>query len=92
MLETLPLDFTKDNITWVSSKLSGATGALVAEAFELINWLLHFGCVSEELRVVVAKLENWMSNSSVNLTVRVDTNKRESQRAKLERYFLECIS
>ena len=28
----------------------------------------------------------------VNLTDRVDPTKRESQRAKLERYFLECVS
>ena len=28
----------------------------------------------------------------VNLNVRVNPNKRESQRAKLEIYFLECIS
>ena len=28
----------------------------------------------------------------VNLTVRVNPTKQESQRAKLERYFLECVS
>ena len=31
---------------------------------ELCNWLLCFGCASEELRVVVASLDDWMSNSS----------------------------
>ena len=31
---------------------------------ELRNWLLHFGCASEEFRVVVASLEDWMANSS----------------------------
>ena len=31
---------------------------------ELRNWLLRFGYVSEELRVVVARLEDWMANSS----------------------------
>ena len=30
----------------------------------LRNWLLRFGCVSEELRVVVASLADWMANSS----------------------------
>ena len=85
MLETVPLDFTEYDITWVSSKLSGATGALGAEAIELINWLLCSGCVSEELRVVVDTLADWMSNSSVNLIVRVNPNKQEGQRAKLEK-------
>ena len=28
----------------------------------------------------------------VNLTVRVNTTKRENQQEKLERYFLECVS
>ena len=47
---------------WVASKLSGAAGALGAEAMELHNWLLCFGCASEELRVVVASLADWMAN------------------------------
>ena len=64
MLETVPLDFTEDDVMWVASKLSGAAGALGAEAMELRNWLLCFGCVSEELRVVVARLDEWMANSS----------------------------
>ena len=62
--ETVHLDFTEDDVTWVASKLSGAAGALGAEAVKLRNWLLRFGCVSEELRVVVASLADWMANSS----------------------------
>ena len=62
--KTVPLDFTEDDVTWVASKLSGAAGALGAEAMELRNWLLCFGCASEELRVVVARLADWMANSS----------------------------
>ena len=31
---------------------------------ELRNWLLCFGCASEEFRVVVASLADWMANSS----------------------------
>ena len=31
---------------------------------ELRNWLIRFGCASEEFRVVVASLAEWMSNSS----------------------------
>ena len=61
--ETVPLDFTEDNATCVASKLSGAAGALGAEAMEMRNWLLRFGCASEELRVVVARLSDWMANT-----------------------------
>ena len=59
----MPLDFSEENITWVASILSGASGALGAEAFELRNCLLHFGCTSEEFRVVVANLVEFMANS-----------------------------
>ena len=45
-------------------KLSGAACALGAEAIELSNWLLRFGCLSEYFRSVVAILEDWMANSS----------------------------
>ena len=61
--ETAPLDFTEDDVTWVASKLSGTAGALGAEAIELRNWLLPLACSSEELRVVFARLADWMSNS-----------------------------
>ena len=62
--ETVPLDFTEDDVTWVTSKIFGAAGALGAEAIELCNWLLCFGCASKEFRVVVSSLEDWMANSS----------------------------
>ena len=62
--ETVPLDFTEDDVTWVAPKLSGAAGALGAEVIELQHLLLRFGCASEELRVVVARLANCMANSS----------------------------
>ena len=60
--ETVPLEFTEDDFTWVISNLSGAAGALGEEAMELRNWLLCFGCASEELRVVIAMLADWMDN------------------------------
>ena len=47
MPETVPLDFTEDDVVWVASKLYGAAGELGAEAIELRNWLLCFGCASE---------------------------------------------
>ena len=55
--ETVPLDFTEDDVTWAASKVSDIAGAQGVEAIELRNWLLRFGCSSEELRVVVARLE-----------------------------------
>ena len=61
--KAVPLNFTEDNVTWVASKLSGASGALGVEAMELRNWLLRFRCASEEFRVVVARLSDWMANS-----------------------------
>ena len=54
--ETVPLDFTEDDVTWVASKLFGAAGALRADDIELRNWLLRFGCSSDQLRVIVARL------------------------------------
>ena len=33
--EMVPLDFTEDDVMWVASKLSGATGALGEEAIDL---------------------------------------------------------
>ena len=62
--KTVPLDFTEDDVTWVASKLSGAADALGVEAMELRNWLLRFGCASDEIRVVFASLADWMDNSS----------------------------
>ena len=61
--ETVPLNFTEDDVTWVASKLSRASGMLGAEDIEMINWLLCFRCASEELRVLVARLADWMANS-----------------------------
>ena len=62
--ETLPINFTEDDVTWVASKISCASYALGEEAIELYNWLLCFGCVSEELRIVVSILDDCMANSS----------------------------
>ena len=62
--ETVSLEFMEYDIKWVPSKLSNAAGALGAEAMDLRNWLLCFGCVSEELRVVVVNLADWMATSS----------------------------
>ena len=64
MPETVPLDFSEDNVTWVVSKLSEAARALVAESIELRNWLIRFGCKLEDFRFVVTDMADWMDNSS----------------------------
>ena len=62
--KTVPLYFMEDDVTWVTSNLSSAAGALGAEAIELRNWLIRFWCALEELRVIVASLADWMADSS----------------------------
>ena len=62
--EMVPLDFTKDDVTWVASKISSAANVLGAEAIEMIDWLLRFSCAPEEIRVVISRLADWLTNSS----------------------------
>ena len=62
--KTVSLDFAEDDVMWVASNISGAAGALGEEAIDMCNWFLLFGCASEELRVVVAILDDWVANSS----------------------------
>ena len=59
----VPLYFTEDDVIWVESKLSVAAGVLVSETIELRKCLLRFGCLTEDLIVVVARLADWMANS-----------------------------
>ena len=40
--DTMPLDFSEDDVTWIASNLSGAAGELGGEAIDLINWFLCF--------------------------------------------------
>ena len=60
--ETVPLDFTEDDVMWVVSELSGTASVLGAEAVELRNWILRFGCALEEMRFVVSRLAGCMDN------------------------------
>ena len=64
VMETVPIDFMEDDVTWVASKISGAAGALGSKTIELRNWIIRFGCTLEEIRVVVAIMTDWMANSS----------------------------
>ena len=58
------LILSEDDDTWVASNLSSAEIALKAEALELNNWILRFGCASEEICVEVSLLEDFMENSA----------------------------
>ena len=49
------------DIMWGQSNLSDAAGALWDEVVEMRNWIIFFGCVSDKLRVVVAKLADWLA-------------------------------
>ena len=49
--ETVTLDFSQDDVTWVASKISGAVGALGTESIGVINCLISFRCTLEELRI-----------------------------------------
>ena len=60
--ETVPLDSTEDNVTWVASKLSCAAGVLGVEAIKIRNWLICFRCAPEELRVIVASMADSVAN------------------------------
>ena len=54
--QTVPLNFIEDDVMWVSSNLSGTSGTLGVETIELINWIIQFGCASEQLKVYVTKM------------------------------------
>ena len=60
--KTEPLDFMEDDVTWVASKLSGATGALGGEAIQMRNYLIRFGCALEYLRAVIVNMDDWIAN------------------------------
>ena len=60
----VPIDFTDDDVMWVASKLPSEASMPGAEAIELINWIICFGCNPDELRFVVYNLDDWMDNSS----------------------------
>ena len=54
----MPLDLSEENVTWVTLKLSGSTGALREEYIELNNWLLQILCTLGDLQIVVAELSD----------------------------------
>ena len=63
----MPLEFSEDNVTWITSKLTCPIGVLGVEVIKLRNWLLWFGCASEEFKVVAVDLDEFIVNSSLPL-------------------------
>ena len=45
----MPLNFLKDGIIWVASKIYCVNRALGAEAIEINHWILRFDYTSEDL-------------------------------------------
>ena len=46
---------------WLASNISSASGALGAEETESCICIIYFGCMLEELRVVITDLAEWMA-------------------------------
>ena len=63
VLEMVLFDFREDDMKWVASKISGDARALGDEEIYLCNWIIHFGCTSEELRVGISDTADWNRNS-----------------------------
>ena len=78
----------------MDSKTQNLRTLLCGEALREFGTLLgHIGYTTNgNLTLVVLILGTYLFPiGTVNLTVRVNPTNRESQRAKLERYFLECV-
>ena len=60
--ELVPVDTTNDTVTEVAGHIYGGAGPGGTESVSLQNWILHFGTVSGELRLIVADFAEWLSN------------------------------
>ena len=58
------IDISEEKFMWVVPNLSGASRSLGAEAIDLINWYIPFGCTSEDFKVVVSNMATWVTKSS----------------------------
>ena len=56
------VDITDDVVSAVAGRLSGGAGPGGADLISLQHWLLRFGAVSKELRLIVAEVGEWLSN------------------------------
>ena len=55
-------DITDDPVTVVAGRLSGGTGPGGTDSVSLQHWLLRFGVVSAELRLIVGDFVEWLGN------------------------------
>ena len=60
----VPLVVTSEDVEKIGSKLSGAAGPGGTDAVELANWIMRFGAESERLRIVLARMTEWLANES----------------------------
>ena len=60
--EMVSVDITDDVVVAVAGSLSGGVGPGGTESVSLQHWLLRFGVVRGELRLIVAEFGEWLSN------------------------------
>ena len=52
LTELVPVDITSNTVTEVAGQLSGRAGPGGTDSVSLQNWLLNFGVMSRELRLI----------------------------------------
>ena len=60
--EMVLVDITDDVVSAVAGRLSGGAGPGETDLISLQHWLLWFGAASGALRLIVAEMEEWLSN------------------------------
>ena len=60
--EIVPIDITDETVTAVAGRISGGGGPGGTDSVSLQHWLLRFGEASGELRLIVGKFTEWLSN------------------------------
>ena len=58
----VPVDITDNVVSAVAGRLSGGAGPGRNDLISLQHWLLRFGAESGALRLIVAKMGEWLSN------------------------------
>ena len=60
--ELTPVDITEDTVTAVAGRLSEGAGPGGTDSVSLQHWLLRFGAVRAELRLIVGDFVEWLGN------------------------------
>ena len=58
----LPVNITDDTVTAVAGKLSGGARPGGTDLVSLQYWILRFGSISGELRLIVGDFTEWLGN------------------------------